>query len=548
MRWADVKMMGKLLTLASFGTIALVAVGVMGILNMTHSNNDVHSLTSNVREMTIYSELKERLLIARLDVIYMMALEDSGKLNEKYKNYQDQITKIRELLNKTKQMSLDAEEKKHLATYAEGCDAYDAQALKLANMILEARRTGDRGAIADATNFGSTQVAPLYQKPAEAIADLYKKGVEDSDVISKNADTSTQRDIFIFIAVIILAALGSIVIATVIARGISNTLKEVFNTMARIADGDLLARSTVLSKDEMGMLGSEMNTMADKLTGIIRRLADNSLSVSSAAVQMNATAEQMSTSTEELASQATTIATSCEEMSATSSDIARNCHMAANDSARANEAAMEGTKVVEQTVNVMERIATKVRSTAETVETLGSRSDQIGQIIGTIEDIADQTNLLALNAAIEAARAGEQGRGFAVVADEVRALAERTTRATREIGEMIKSIQVETRNAVAAMNEGVQDVEQGTIEASKSGRALEHILQQIVSVTSQVNQIAVAAEEQTAVTVEINNNIQQITEVANLTSRSSHEEASAAHQLAQLAEDLKSMVGEFKYA
>ncbi|WP_162604603.1 methyl-accepting chemotaxis protein [Geomonas edaphica] len=548
MRWADIKMMGKLLTLASFGTIALVAVGVMGIANLTHSNNDVHSLTSNVREVTIYSELKERLLMARLDVTYMMALEDNEKLNEKYKDYQAQIGKIRELVNKMKQMGLDDKERKYLVSFAEGCDAYDAQGLKLANMILEARKAGDRAAILEAINFGSSQVAPLYQKPAEAITELYKKGVDDSDAISQEADRSTQKEIFVFITVILLAVLGSIVIATVIARGISNTLKEVFDTMARIADGDLLARSTILSKDEMGMLGSEMNTMAEKLTGIIRRLAGNSMSVSSAAVQMNATAEQMATSTEELACQATTIATSCEEMAATSSDIARNCHMAANDSSRANEAAVDGTKVVEQTVNVMERIAVKVRSTAETVETLGARSDQIGQIIGTIEDIADQTNLLALNAAIEAARAGEQGRGFAVVADEVRALAERTTRATREIGEMIQSIQVETKNAVAAMNEGVRDVEQGTIEASKSGQALEHILQQIVSVTSQVNQIAIAAEEQTAVTIEINNNIQQITEVANLTSKSSHDEASAAHQLAQLADDLKSMVEEFKYA
>ena len=208
--------------------------------------------------------------------------------------------------------------------------------------------------------------------------------------------------------------------------------------MTAIASGDLTARSLITSHDEMGLLGQDMNFMADKLSGIIRRLSDNCHSVSSAAIQMHSTADQMSTSTEELAAQASTIATACEEMSATSSEIARNCHEAASESSKANDAALVGAKVVDETVSVMSRIADRVRTTAQTVERLGARSDQIGAIIGTIEDIADQTNLLALNAAIEAARAGEQGRGFAVVADEVRALAERTTRATKEIGEMIK--------------------------------------------------------------------------------------------------------------
>ena len=159
------------------------------------------------------------------------------------------------------------------------------------------------------------------------------------------------------------------------------------------------------------------------------------------------------------------------------------------------------------------------------------RSDQIGEIIGTIEDIADQTNLLALNAAIEAARAGEQGRGFAVVADEVRALAERTTRATREIGEMIKAIQKETKGAVAAMEQGVHQVETGTEEAARSGQALQDILAQVNDVAMQVNQIATAAEEQTATTSEISSNMLQITEVVQQTSHGAHESATAAAQL-----------------
>ena len=233
-------------------------------------------------------------------------------------------------------------------------------------------------------------------------------------------------------------------------------------------------------------------------------------------------------------------------MSATSGDIAQNCQMAADGAKRASQSAQNGTVVVDATIAVMGQIADKVQESAKTVERLGIRSEQIGAIIGTIEDIADQTNLLALNAAIEAARAGEQGRGFAVVADEVRALAERTTRATREIGEMIKAIQSETKGAVAAMEQGVQQVESGTIEASKSGAALREILEQINDVAMQVNQIATAAEEQTATTSEISSNMQQITEVVRRTSNGAHESAAAAAQLSGNAEELHRLVRQFK--
>jgi methyl-accepting chemotaxis protein len=220
--------------------------------------------------------------------------------------------------------------------------------------------------------------------------------------------------------------------------------------------------------------------------------------------------------------------------------------MASEGSQLASATAVSGARVVDETISVMNSIAERVRSTAVAVENLGSRSDQIGAIVGTIEDIADQTNLLALNAAIEAARAGEQGRGFAVVADEVRALAERTTRATREISEMIKAIQQETRGAVVAMEEGVREVAKGSEKAADSGRALEQILQQINDVNTQIHQVATAAEEQTATTSEISNNMQQITEVVAKTSKSAKESASAANQLSVLSDDLRRIVSQFK--
>ncbi len=548
MKWACLKMRTKMLILSSIGIIGLLVVGVMGTFDLKHADNDLSLLNTRVQAVARFNEMKNRLLMARLDLVYMMSLRDIAKLNEKNDDYNKQITTIRSLIKEAEQTEQEQEAKDLVAAFKDGNEAYASQGNKLAEILLDAHKTQNDAALSAAIKFGFEQVAPLYKKPADAIEALTSYQIRNSEEIFKAADNAAKDKIIINGFIIAAVTLFSIIISVVIARGITHALSNVFITMAAIASGDLTTRSTSTSQDEMGMLGQEMNIMGEKLSGIIRELADNSLSVSSAVLQMHSNAEQMSTSNEELAAQASTIATACEEMSATSSEIARNCHVAANDSAKANDAAVMGVKVVDETVNVMSRIADRVRSTAQTVETLGSRSDQIGQIIGTIEDIADQTNLLALNAAIEAARAGEQGRGFAVVADEVRALAERTTNATREIGQMIKSIQAETKSAVTAMDEGVRQVEQGTSEAAKSGEALQHILEQIANVTNQVNQIAVAAEEQTATTMEINNNIQQITEVAHITSTSSHEEAATANELARLAENLKIMVGQFKYA
>jgi methyl-accepting chemotaxis protein len=312
-------------------------------------------------------------------------------------------------------------------------------------------------------------------------------------------------------------------------------------------EGDLRKKITVSSNDEFGQLADEINTLVEKIRQIISKIAQTSEQVSSAAASLQSNAEHSATGAEEVASQASAVATAGEEMSATSGDIAQNCQMAAEGAQRASRAASDGAAIVERTVAVMGQIAAKVEESARTIESLGARSDQIGTIIGTIEDIADQTNLLALNAAIEAARAGEHGRGFAVVADEVRALAERTTRATKEIGAMIKTIQKETKGAVTAMAEGVQQVETGTQEAAKSGLALQNILSQVSDVAMQINQIATAAEEQTATTSEISGNMLQITEVVQTTSRGAHESATAAVQLNGNAEELQRLVRQFKY-
>lgn len=373
---------------------------------------------------------------------------------------------------------------------------------------------------------------------------LTKDAQEADQVFDSQIKKTIAQGITIGLAGILLQAGLAGWLLTTIMRPV-NAMVTMLRDMAE-GEGDLTRKLDDQSKDEIAVASRYFNLFVEKLRTIIGQVAKASQEVASASSQLHATAEQMATGVEEVAAQAGTVATAGEEMSATSGDIAQNCQYAADGSRLASETAVAGAKVVDETIGVMSSIAERVQKTAKTVESLGSRSDQIGAIIGTIEDIADQTNLLALNAAIEAARAGEQGRGFAVVADEVRALAERTTRATREIGEMIKTIQAETKAAVIAMEEGVKEVVIGTEKAAHSGKALEQILEQINSVTMQIAQVATAAEQQTATTAEISSNMQQITEVVSQTANGAQESAAASNQLSALAEDLRRIVSQFR--
>jgi methyl-accepting chemotaxis protein len=363
-------------------------------------------------------------------------------------------------------------------------------------------------------------------------------------------NSASQREQIInvvaFIAVVTISLLMIIIVVGNLIRRIKNTVVQ----LQDISDGqwDLTARLDCSQKDELGDLAVCINLFVEKLQEIIRQLSGNSLQLAAAFSQLNSSRLQLVNDSDEVACQVGTVATASEEMSATAREIAQNCQHVAESTKRAIQTANEGVVIVQNTVQGMGKIASRVQESARTVESLGARSDQIGQIIGTIEDIADQTNLLALNAAIEAARAGEQGRGFAVVADEVRALAERTTKATKEIGEMIKSIQHETKIAVQAMGEGVEEVKLGTKDAERSGDALGAILNQIDLVSMQINQIATSAEEQTATTNEITQNIQTVNNVVGKNSRDAQESAQVTSQLDTIARHFQELVASFKVA
>lgn len=546
--WNDLKVRSKLMVLIALTCTALAIVGSMGLKGMWNTNQSLGVANRSMEQIAYLGEMKSDFLAMRLDLVYMMALSDEAKLKEKWADFAAKIAAVRSSLKKFEAQPLEGEEKEAVSVFKDGFEKYVTNGTKLGELLLAAHAAKNSGDVAAAIKYGTDSVAPLYAKPAEIVATLVSEHIKDGETAFRNETSAFKRSFALMITIICLSVVAAFLLGIFIARSVAGPLKIVFDAMTNLAAGNLSVRCTVDSRDEMGQLAAEVNIMADKLNQTIANVAQSGIEVASAANQLHATSEQIATGTEEVAAQTQTVATASDEMAATTSDIARSCHMAADNAERVNQAAMTSSEIVQHTITVMNQISARVKESAQKVESLGSRSEEIGEIVGTIEDIADQTNLLALNAAIEAARAGEQGRGFAVVADEVRALAERTTSATRQIAETIKTIQQETRGAVQAMVEGVKEVEIGTSEASRSGQALESILDQIGSLSTQVNQIATAAEEQNATTGEITNNIQQIASVVQLTANGSQESSSAAAELARLAEDLRTQVQQFKLA
>jgi methyl-accepting chemotaxis protein len=463
---------------------------------------------------------------------------DAKAIEAESKGVQEELRKSAVALKAlAENASLTAQEKKYAAEIAASFEPYAKDANDMLDMLVS-----DPNA---ATMYiGQTEDKYLVLK--KTLSAFMRLEGTLSDANYHDSLANSQRVITTLIAAVLLSLLVTFALCWLINRIIMKPITRTVDVIESLATGDLTRRIKIETLDEIGKMSSHMNDFITSLHGAISQIAHTSTQVAAASGQLLSTAEQIATGTEQIACQAGTVAMAGEEMSATSGDIAHNCQMAAEGAQRAAQSAQNGAAVVDKTMTVMGQIAAEVQATAKTVESLGARSDQIGTIIGTIEDIADQTNLLALNAAIEAARAGEQGRGFAVVADEVRALAERTTRATREIGEMIKAIQSETKGAVTAMEQGVRRVESGTEEAGKSGAALKEILEQINGVVMQIHQVATAAEEQTATTSEISNNILQITQVVHHTSQGAQGSATAAAQLSGNAEEMQRLVRQFR--
>lgn len=323
-------------------------------------------------------------------------------------------------------------------------------------------------------------------------------------------------------------------------------LQTIIGGMNQIAAGDLSARYTVTSDDETGQLMSAMKTMIEKLQGMIGSITGSTSQLSTSAEQLAAITVEMNEGAKRQQSQSEQVATAANEMTATVEEVAHSTQLAAEASHRASTEAQSGKKVVGQTIEAIDALAREVEQAAGVINTLKTDSENIGVVLDVIRGIAEQTNLLALNAAIEAARAGEQGRGFAVVADEVRTLASRTQESTQEIHDMIQRLQIGASEAVRVMQESQTRARAGVEQAAKAGTSLETIAEAVETINTMTSQIAAAAEEQSAAAGEIDRNVTDISQLIQQSAKGSEQTYMASEELAKLAAELQSLVSQFR--
>nr|WP_085713227.1 MULTISPECIES: methyl-accepting chemotaxis protein [unclassified Pseudomonas] len=344
----------------------------------------------------------------------------------------------------------------------------------------------------------------------------------------------------------LLALLVGVIAAFIITRQITRPLQETMAVVDRIASGDLSHNVIVTRRDELGVLQQGIARMGVTLRDLISGIRDGVTQIASAAEELSAVTEQTSAGVNSQKVETDQVATAMHEMTATVQEVARNAEEASQAAAAADGEAREGDKVVNEAIAQIERLASEVVRSTEAMSVLQQESDKIGSVMDVIKAVAEQTNLLALNAAIEAARAGEAGRGFAVVADEVRGLAQRTQKSTEEIEGLVAGLQNGTQQVSAVMNNSRALTDSSVALTRKAGDSLENITRTVSNIQSMNQQIAAAAEQQSAVAEEISRSIINVRDVSEQTAAASDETAKSSVELARLGGQLQQMVSHFR--
>ena len=534
MRWT---IRTRLFALSFLGLALALAVGASGYSGVSQVQSGIQEiyLTSSALRNHLEADMMRHALKGDVQAA-LLARNDKDK-DRVLADLADHSNRFRQYLAKNNALPLSAEVKAQLQEAQPVLEEYIKSAEVIVDIAFKNRATGQ--AQLDAFLVVFNDLDGRLSKLSDELQDSAKRSETRGQATVGASHASIMTICSVSLLVLIL--LGGW-----ISRSIVSTIQPLIESLQRMAQGDLSHRIDARGQDEIAEVGRFFNVSADKLRELIAQLADTAQRVAGASEEISSSATSQAQGAESQKDETRQVATAMQEMSATVTQVAEHAHKAAGAARQAADTARQGGKIVEETLTKMRAIAGSVGQTARQVQELGSRSDQIGEIIGVIDEIAGQTNLLALNAAIEAARAGEQGRGFAVVADEVRKLAERTSKATKEIAQMIKSIQLETKNAVKAMQEGTTQVEQGLVTTAQAGAALDEIIQMAQQVGEMVVHIATAAQQQSGATEEVSGNMEQISRISQDTAAGAQQTAKACQDLSGLALDLQSMVGQFK--
>ncbi|MEJ2618647.1 MAG: methyl-accepting chemotaxis protein [Candidatus Thiodiazotropha sp.] len=401
-------------------------------------------------------------------------------------------------------------------------------------------------ALADGRSHQAEELAEQLELKEENLDKSLESLLLEIERFTEESATRAESHEQLAVVALTVIAVISVAIGVVISLMFTNFLKSAIEKATVIVSGDLTQEIKVESKDEIGDLLNAINAMRQKLLDMLSDIAETTEQLSTASEEMSTITAQTSANIHTQRTETEQVATAMNEMTATVQDVAVNINHTANAADQANEQTRQGSQIVQRAINQINRLADQVENSSQTINELENHSEAINTVLDVIKGIADQTNLLALNAAIEAARAGEQGRGFAVVADEVRTLAGRTRESTDEINEMIEKLQTGSREAVTVMSHSRDEAKSAVDLATQTGTALSTITEAVGKINEMSTQIASAAEEQGTVAEEINRNIVKINDMSNQTADGASETATASKNLAHMATELQGIVASFK--
>ena len=533
------KIATKLYSVLGTMILMLLSIGIFGLYQANTINQRVTNLyTQELVPLETVDDMKASLYRIRDRIGRHLSEPERQAVHEE--KIKEQLARLERNEAKYRKSRLGDEETRLMELYASQWKSY----LNLINdKVLPLSRDGRIEAAEDVL-FGPAQKA--FRSARGAVNDLADYQVERAERRHENAMKAYKEMEVLTIGIIIAGLLLAILAGWYLVRSMTRPLYMMKNVLEEMDKGDLTHQVEYQSDDEIGEMALTLNKSIATQRQMVGTVASTVEQVAAAGEEMSTITTQTSQTIEEQRSQTEQVATAMNEMTATVQEVASNITQTASAAKKANEQTSEGNRVVKQTIDEINRLETQVEESAKTINEVKQHSEAINSVLDVIKGIAEQTNLLALNAAIEAARAGEQGRGFAVVADEVRTLAGRTQESTEEINEMIDKLQNGSSQAVDVMARSLEQTKLAVDYASQSGEALQVIAQAVNEINQMSTQIASAAEEQSSVSEEINRNIVSINDMSNMTAEGASQTSIASEELARMASDLQGLVAQFK--